>query len=477
MSPRLARFALALTAAAAIVTISGFGLAAAGWPLLVCVAPAVAAVLIAQTDLDAILAAASGAALGAALAPLAAPAVGSAPATSRLITVGVLIVMCALLTWGLRMLLDRTPRAARTLPWLGVAAAVMLLWATALPVATSPTPSGGAPLTTILKTDPAITAGSSDEMLYVAYAARVAAGQNYYTVARSVLAEAGNRVNENAALSYRMPTLYVIWAALPGAALVVLMLSLAAMAVVSAFALSSRLVRPPLALVSAVAVAAFFAQPASTVQIVTTEPWAAAHAVASAACAVIALGSERRRAWLVAAAALALGAALFRELLVFLPIAGLIASIALPELRARRDWVVWLAALALWALLFALHVRATGVPLFGGVSGGSWLNPGFDQWSASVTWGQGLLGGMPWMPWALAAAAITGAALAKDTAVRLFLLLITAAPVAGLFFLGPNGGALGGSLPGYWGGAVMPIAYACSAGVFALVRIARPSRP
>lgn len=476
MSPRIARFALALGASAIIVTLSGFGLAAAGWPLLVCVAPAIAAALVAQSDFDAIMAAASGAALGAGLAPLSAPASGITLGESRLVTAVVLVAMCALLTWGLRALLHHIPRAANLLPWVGVAAAVMLLWATVLPVAGSPTPSGGAPLTAILKSDPNITPGSSDEMIYAAYAARVAKGENYYSAARRVLAEAGNRVNEKSALSYRMPTLFVIWAALPGTALVGLMLALATLAVISAFALSSQLVKPPLALVGAVAVAALYAQPASSVQIMSTEPWAAAHAVACVACSVISLGSERRRAWLIAAAALALGAALFRELMIFVPLAGLLTTLALPEPRARRDWMPWLGALVLWALLYALHVRATGMPLLGGVSGGSWLHPGFAQWTASLAWGQGLLGGMPWMPYALAAASVTGAALAKNEEARLLLLLLTALPIAGLFFLGPSGAALGGSLPGYWGGAVMPIVYACSAGAFALIPIARRSR-
>ena len=476
MSPRITRFALALSAAAVIVALSGYGLATAGWPLLICVAPAIAAALVAQSDLDSVLAALSGAAVGAGLAPLAAQPASIALGPSRLLNAVVLIAMCGLLTWGLRTLLSRAPKAANLLPWFGVAAVSLMLWATALPVAGSPTPSGGAPLTAILRSDPGITPSASDEMLYAAYAARIARGENYYSAARDVLAEAGNRVNEDSALSYRMPTLFLVWAALPGVPLVGLMLALATLAVVSAFALSSQLVKPPLALVSAAAVAGFFAQPASSVQIMSTEPWAAAHAVASVTCAVIAMNSERRRAWLIAAAALSLGAALFRELLIFVPLAGLLTALVLPQTRIRRDWVPWLVTLAVWTLLFALHIRATGVQLLGGASGGSWLHPGFAQWSASLQWGQGLLGGMPWTPYALAAAAVAGAALTKDRAVRLLLLLVTALPVVGLFFLGPNGAALDGSLPGYWGGAVMPIVYACSAGAFAVVSMARRAR-
>jgi hypothetical protein len=368
-------------------------------------------------------------------------------------------------------------RSSRLRPLFEAVALVVIvaaMWSTAIGAATVKAADGSS-ITGLLSAAPPIVNGSPDEALFMNVLARVRQGQPYYPAYAQVIAE-GNKVrsginNLTSPMSYRLPTLYRMLALLPagGLPLVIAMLVCGSLACVAAFALARKSAGPPLALAAAAGVAALFCAYSDTVKMLNPEPWAGALGlVAVALFAYSRKDGETDRRFLYAAVAVALLAALFRELAVGYLLVGLAVALALPAPRKSREWLPWVAALGVFAVFYGLHASAA-------VSAGRvvapYARPVKDIWLHAD--GSGLVGAVvryasivsirSFAGWAMLALALAGSWFAsRRPPVRWMLIGCVAGGAVALFFLRPEGhSAIAGIQPGYWGDIVLPVMLAC----------------
>ena len=221
----------------------------------------------------------------------------------------------------------------------GLLAVLGLAWLSAASAATAPGPSGPS-LAQELTPEPAMTATTTDEGVYLTYVRRLQSGQAYYPMVARTLTQGnavrvGGRVDRSRPTSFRLPTLYALLAALPpyGISLVLAMMALGSAAAVAAFALASRFAPPALALLGALAVAVFYYGEATRYALLGTEPWAGGLILVAASLAVWAPETRTPLLAHCAAAAAALAAASLRELAAPFVLLGLAASLRPAEDR------------------------------------------------------------------------------------------------------------------------------------------------
>ena len=457
------------------------------WPLFLGAIAGIAGGLGCAGVLDAVAVAALGSGLGT-VTLLVAGRLGPPPAEAFLVPA----LEAAVLAGAVALAVALAARAsARLTPLFALLGLVIVLggaWLYALNAASTPvsaawvTGSAGRvePFVDALKETPRLTAISPDESLFLLLARDVSVGRPIYPSQVAVLdasnrAHPGEPVPLDEATSYRLPTLFWLFGALPqnGTAEVLAGLVLLSATSVAAYLLTRRYVDVPAALVACTATAAYGAALVASPALLFSEFWAGGLGLVALALAAHSFaGGKRLVALQAAAAAVALLAALTRELAVAFLLVGLAASLVDAESRARRLWALWAVALALFAGAYALHVhaalsayRAAGVPsgLTGPVSRIPWLHADGKGLAASVALAAlalGLSAGVMWAAWALG---VVGAlAVEAGRAERMLLGLAVVGGTAVLAVAhsaaGPSGS---GQVPGFWGMVVIPSVLAC----------------
>ncbi|MFN3434177.1 MAG: hypothetical protein ACK4ZY_07225 [Sphingomonas sp.] len=223
--------------------------------------------------------------------------------------------------------------------WLGLAALAVLLLATLLVFAT-PTPAAATHDAARRADDQA------DVMLYETIVENVRHGGAYYPVAADAMRSGNYPLRPF--VTFRLPTLAMVQAALPHAVVVALLYGLAAAVALAWWArLATVFVRPPPRLVA-------MALLAGGLMAFVQSDLAAFHEIWAGLFIALSLALYRPAAWLPSVA-FGLAAALIRET------AGLylavMAILALAEGR-RREAAAWLIAGLVLALVLALHAGA-----------------------------------------------------------------------------------------------------------------------
>lgn len=354
----------------------------------------------------------------------------------------------------------------------GVVVVVGTMWFSGLTLATTLSAQGYVPAQH-LTSQVAFNAQMPDEDLYVAYVAGLHDGNSYYATALSVLEHANQArgpkgtVTLKSPLSYRMPTLYWLMAALPynGGVFAMAMLVACTFGVVCAYLLARRYVTSMLALAGAAFVAAVFAGYTAPT-LLDAESWTGIFGLASVLFIVLA-SRRNSRAWglQIAAVAFAVLGALFRELGVAFLLVGLAASLVDRRAFARRYWIGWVAGLAVTFAAFAAHWSAAAAAYRGAPTGApssfSWLHPD----AIGLISAMHLLAAHAWFvagaAWLLLALGMIGSVLApKDLPSRMALMGVCLGGPLVLLVLRPPGWATYGA-PGYWGDLVTPTILAC----------------
>lgn len=269
------------------------------------------------------------------------------------------------------------------------------------------------------------------------------------------------RINPTSVLGVRMPLIFGFWKVLPGwpqsALWALLILGSAAMA--AAPLVVSRAVSPALGIAGAGGVAAYLLGYALMPSLLfLSEIWAGVLAVLVLAAFALSQRADGGRGWMVGAAALAFLAAITRELMVFLLIAGIIAAWFGPASRRRFDLAVWAMPLVVFAGLWAAHLSAArNVVTTVKAVGFAWFAHGgignLISGLVSSTWSVG----SSWIPVGLAVLGIVGAFAQPDRQFRVFAVAVVVMPLIGFVFVGTDA-VLGtsGAAYNYWGAIVMP---------------------
>ncbi|MBR0552083.1 hypothetical protein [Stakelama marina] len=220
-----------------------------------------------------------------------------------------------------------------------VATLVAVLFAACLTLPSAPDAAGGLP-------DFGTPAPQQDIYLYGSIVDGMRAGGDYYTVAASALS--ATKLPLDPFLDFRLPTLAVVQAAMPGWAVSSLLYLLAALALWAWFLRLREAVARPVPLYGAIVLAA--AGMISCAQ----AGMAPIHEIWAALLIALSLALRRPDRW-IDAAAIGLMAVLVRETAAFYVI--VMGAIAIYEGR-RREALGWAAVLAIFAAALTLHVLA-----------------------------------------------------------------------------------------------------------------------
>lgn len=317
----------------------------------------------------------------------------------------------------------------------------------------------------------------ADESIYMrTYSLMHDHGMGYYEAAKKARYESKHAIGgvegvAGGAISYRLPTGYVLWSMFPGPSGVTvlpLVMLIGAFAVLAGFVIAQRLVGNAAGLVAAAGVALFYAEIASSQAVLHVEPWAASMALGSICTMVIWRTTEPRDPrWLYASAALAFVAASIRELDAILIVAGL-ASCLLVERGARtRAAVPWVAAGGGFLVLYAAHWAFVGEGFLTNRGTGYWLQANVGRSIPVLSHGLSTIAGAPVLPVLIALVALVAIFGQKDSVLRTMLLVGVALPTVVFMLFGPAGTATvvapdavvttEADLPGYWGGLTAPL--------------------
>lgn len=268
----------------------------------------------------------------------------------------------------------------------------------------------------------------------------------------------------NGVPGYRLPTLFYLWLLLPadGAAIPWAFLGFATLAVCSAFAIGAQLGPPRVAVLGALMVATAYLSIATSSFVVFVDGWAMAITLAGLALFIASVRTASAKL-LWAAMFVMLLAAVFREILIY-PMLLAAASVAmLPKGQRLKQLWPWLAGFGIFGVIYAAHALAVGGRVDQAGTVGFWMHGGFAHLAATLRFFEQLYAGAPWFVPLLVLAGLAGAVAMVSSQRRLgmFLLAVIAVPlVAFLFFGGAGRDLITGSVAGYWGMLVVPIALA-----------------
>jgi len=232
-------------------------------------------------------------------------------------------------------------------------------------------------------------------------------------------------------------------------------------------------------------VGAYYSFLALSVFLFGAELWAGAFALASCALLVNASApaenpARRRTAFVWAAAAAALAAALVRELGIAFVLLGLVATLADAEDRTKRLWMPWAGALAITLVVYAVHWSAAraavaSLHLTAVAHPVAWLHPDGRGLVAAVTRIGFLMALRTTVAWLLVAVAALGAIVGiRRTDARIMLGGSVIGGCAVLLVVNPGGVTYGVNIaPSYWGDMVAATVLACIPLALALVPAAR----
>lgn len=268
----------------------------------------------------------------------------------------------------------------------------------------------------------------------------------------------------NGVPGYRLPTLFYLWLLLPadGAAIPWLFLVFATLAVGSAFAIGAQLGPPRLAVLGALMVATAYLSIATSSFVVFVDGWAMAITLAGLALFIASVRSVSAKL-LWAAMLVMLLAAVFREIMIYPMLLAAASVLLLPRGQRLKQLWPWLLGLCIFGAIYAAHALAIDGRVDRAGTVGFWLHGGFDHLVATLRFFEQLFAGAPWFVPLLVAAGLTGAAVMVPSQRRLglFLVAVIAVPLlAFLFFGGTGRDLITGSVAGYWGMLVVPIALA-----------------
>jgi hypothetical protein len=351
-----------------------------------------------------------------------------------------------------------------------VALVIASFWLSTVTLARDQHLASGPTLFEFLDAPPAPGSKQPDQMFYNAVLFKMRAGEDYYPAYRQAFHENGLwGADPPTIISVREPLLPDLLVKLPGGMRGPIwgLTLLASVAIVAAIALPRNLADPSVRCVSVVAVAAYLLAFTTTPLVIGFEAWGACLGVLSAALFAISMertAADSRRHWLlIVAAALAVLAVAVREIMIFLPVAGLAAAFFAEKNRRRFDVSVWGAALAGSLAVWGLHaLAARGIitpsdvlrkqaAVFGG----------FGNVVAAIKYAAFYITTYRPLLVVLALLGIAGAFLQRERQYRVFMVICLLLPLVTFFFAWNSAiDAPTGAQVNYWGVVMGPLLFA-----------------
>jgi hypothetical protein len=372
-------------------------------------------------------------------------------------------LLAAAVAFGVRWGARKSSLAARGALWLVVAGFSANLWVTVLAVAGKRATDyrlGGQVVPTLWEQlrGQMPAAVVDDKTIFLDAVLRMRHGSGFYSAFSAAMADAKFPVSN--VYNYRLPPIFWLWAALPSLTWVVpIFLALGTAAVLSLPLAYRGLVKQPLVIPAAGALASYLAIFAVQLEVVSAEPWAAVLAVLAFLAYVASFRSQRWRALTIAAVALALASALTRELAALLLLAGLISAVWQSDQRRFRT-VAWGAGLGAFALAYAAHA-ARVMPLLQRSGGAMTTAPGLGNAVLALQYGWLLAAVAPWVPWLLVALGMFGAIAISPRELKTFSIAAIALPLVVFSLVSNNATGMLGAAENYWGTLVNPLIIAC----------------
>ncbi len=394
-------------------------------------------------------------------------------------TIASVAIVGALVAFGAAWLVRRGMLRPGVVVALGAALLIANLWLTTSVLLPGRQVVDGRTLSEFLTTPPKPNTKQADQAYYVAVASYMKRdGLSYYQAVKRAYNE--NTVwgyNPPNVLAVREPLLFYVWtlfADLRGA--VWAMVALASAAGALALAVPRGLSRPTARLIATGGVVSYLLYFTTLPYVLGFEPWGGALAVVCAGLFALAIGATpaglgtpdapvddaqhvRRRLLMASAALVAFIAVACRELMLFLPAAGLAAALFSPKRERRFDLAVWIGALVAAVSAWAMHACAAQ----------SIITPrsGLEKWAfrgnletlvMGVTHGSQQLSAQGWIMVTLAVLGVIGAAVQAERQYRVFALVALGLPL--VFFVFAWNGAIDittGAKVNYWGSIVNPL--------------------
>src|SRR5450759_4906749 len=255
--------------------------------------------------------------------------------------------VAALVAFGARWVVDRGAIRKQLVVMLGMAIIIGNLWLSTATLDSQQVVIEGQTMFQFMISKPQPNVLQPDQVFYKNVVQKMRAGTGYYDAWRQAYHE--NAVwgrDPSSAISVRQPLLLSVLAALPGdgRSPIWLMTLVASIAAILSMAMVRGLHEHAIALVSAAAVASFFLNFTTLPFVFGFEPWAGLLAVIAISLFAQAQGGTPealRRRLMIAAAVVAVLAVAVRELMLFLPLAGIVAALFAPREQRRFDLTVW----------------------------------------------------------------------------------------------------------------------------------------
>lgn len=311
----------------------------------------------------------------------------------------------------------------------------------------------------------------SDEYFYLRVLERVQDGESYYPAyASAVLEHWGEARPLSGVIQVRLPTLFWFWSLLPpaGRSMVIAYLVLATVAVVSVPAFSAPFLRRPLAVPAAAAVASYLLFFATQLTVLFTEPWAAACAVIGVASWAVSFQTKYWKMTILSAAFWVTLACVIRELVLFLPIAGVLSSWSSEGGQRRFRLGVWFGSLAVFFAAYAAHAAAVRPFL----TPNDWMSKhlltgGFRNVVAGMTYGSAAFGGMSSVLLGLGVLGLLGTVVIPRRSLRVFAFWSVVLPLSAFLLFGTDATDIWtDDAVNYWGSVVDPLLLAFTPAAF-----------
>lgn len=378
----------------------------------------------------------------------------------------VAVVAAPALSW----IVARRPKATGWVTCAAIALIVANMWATTLYVSL-PGKTGVTTVTQELATSPKAGDQWNDGEFYRRVLWHMRAGEGYYPAFRQAYNENAKwRMDPPSVISYRLPTAFWFWTSLPGGpiAIIVAWLVVSTGALVAGVRLAAMRVPLAYTLPAAAGLATYLIYFGTATTIIFTEEWAAALGLVAVAAAVWSYRSDAWRAWTITAVALAVLACLFRELMLFLPAAGLVAAAVIGGPQRRFRMLAWGAGIVVFSAAYAAHAAAVGAAV-SGLNTQGFASGGLRFLADGFSWASEIIGGGAAVLALFAVMAAVGIWRVRDPGVRWFLAVTAALPLAVFLVLGNDARFDNGTSTNYWATIVVPVLIALSPWAFRAV--------
>jgi hypothetical protein len=433
---------------------------------------AIACAFVASSAASAALAGVVGVAVG---ALIEAPLHVDSPIAVAVIAASV----AAVAAFALRSVVDSGQIRKSLVIGLGVVLIVGNFWLTTATLARNQVVYEGQTLFQFLVTPPNMNSKLNDQSWYLGVVDYVKAGQPYYQAFRRGYHENLEWQSDPPnVFAVREPLLPEFLAHLPGdgRSAIWAMAALATVAAALGFALVSDLAGSGAGLIALGGVLGLYLNFTTMPFVVSFEPWAGALGLASVALAGLAIRSaetRRRLALMTCAALVAVLAVAVRELMLFVPAAGLVAAFFAPREHRRTDIALWTGALVACVAVLGVHAHFAQAIVTPSQGLDKWLGLGsLDNVFLGIANGARYISAEEWLLVVLGLLGVVGAAMQRDREFRALALVATVAPL--LFFLVAWNKAIDvatGRPINYWGSIVTPLLFALAPAALALLSL------